>query len=363
MFAQRKLHSLGAQHGSSGEPFPSVRFSCAISSSSWPYSRITRALYAKSSLKSFKLQVGSSRVAAANSFPGVSNRVRASSSSSLPAYEGARIKVIGVGGGGNNAVNRMIGSGLQGRLVCTLGVPRLAVEPPNRAFWPKSRGAPPFRGISALYKSASSSITIGGHVGRIFQLSRSVRQGCPLAPYLFFLVAETMSDFMRAQQPALRGLLLPVVSDLLDQEYADDTLLFLHYFPDVLDSIQYALEVFCVDSGARINWVKSYGILAGSDDVLAWGPGDFAWLRSGETCRYLGFQVRLNVTPEQQFSPVMQSMRRKLCYWFSQHLSLAGRALVANQVLSAWYVVRAGMRSRRGVASTPPCRSSSLATR
>lgn len=32
----------------------------------------------------------------------------------LPTYEGARIKVIGVGGGGNNAVNRMIGSGLQG---------------------------------------------------------------------------------------------------------------------------------------------------------------------------------------------------------------------------------------------------------
>lgn len=31
----------------------------------------------------------------------------------LPTYEGARIKVIGVGGGGNNAVNRMIGSGLQ----------------------------------------------------------------------------------------------------------------------------------------------------------------------------------------------------------------------------------------------------------
>lgn len=27
--------------------------------------------------------------------------------------ESARIKVVGVGGGGNNAVNRMIGSGLQ----------------------------------------------------------------------------------------------------------------------------------------------------------------------------------------------------------------------------------------------------------
>uniref|UniRef100_M1AZ50 FtsZ 2 n=1 Tax=Solanum tuberosum TaxID=4113 RepID=M1AZ50_SOLTU len=35
-------------------------------------------------------------------------------SSSLSPKNSAKIKVIGVGGGGNNAVNRMIGSGLQG---------------------------------------------------------------------------------------------------------------------------------------------------------------------------------------------------------------------------------------------------------
>ncbi|MCO5588580.1 hypothetical protein L7F22_042537 [Adiantum nelumboides] len=100
------------------------------------------------------------------------------------------------------------------------------------------------RGISTLYKSASSSVTIGGHVGCTFQLSRSVRHRCPLAPYLFLFVAEMMSDFIRAQQPALRGLLMLVADepDLIDQEYAYDSLLFLHYSHDVLDTIQYALE-------------------------------------------------------------------------------------------------------------------------
>ncbi|MCO5552573.1 hypothetical protein L7F22_006086 [Adiantum nelumboides] len=198
------------------------------------------------------------------------------------------------------------------------------------------------RDISALYRSASRAVTIGGHVGRTFQISRLVRQGCPLAPYLFLFVAETMSDFIRAQQPALRGLLMPVADepDFIDQEYADDTLLFLHHSHEVLDTIQYALEIFCVASGARINWDKSYGILAGSDDVPHWVPGGFTWLRPGETCRYLGFQVGMDVTPEKQFSQVMQSMRRKLSYWSTQRLSLAGYALVANQVLlaSAWNV-------------------------
>ncbi|MCO5602086.1 hypothetical protein L7F22_056214 [Adiantum nelumboides] len=121
------------------------------------------------------------------------------------------------------------------------------------------------RGVSALYRSTLSSVTIGGHDGRRFDLSRSVRQGCPLAPYLFLFVAEAISDFIRVHQQALRGLLMPVSDepDLIDQEYADDTLLFLHYTPDVLDMIRYALEMFCVASGARINWDKSYGILAG----------------------------------------------------------------------------------------------------
>ncbi|MCO5593425.1 hypothetical protein L7F22_047439 [Adiantum nelumboides] len=209
--------------------------------------------------------------------------------------------------------------------------PEVQVDVQGRLGFPQAW----IRGVSALYRSASSSVTIGGQVGRRFQLSRSVRQGCPLAPYLFLFVAEAMSDFIRVHQPALRGLLMPVSDELelIDQEYADDALLFLHYTPDVLDIIRYALEMFCVASGARINWDKSYGILAGSHDVPTWGLTDFTWLRPVETCRYLGFQVGLDVSPEQQFSPVMQSMRRKLCYWSTRHLSMAGRALVANFLL------------------------------
>ncbi|MCO5548673.1 hypothetical protein L7F22_002132 [Adiantum nelumboides] len=91
---------------------------------------------------------------------------------------------------------------------------------------------------------------------------------------------------------------------LIDQEYTDDTLLFLHYSPDILDTIRYALEVFCVTTGACVNWDKSYGILAGSDDVPTWGPGDFTWLRPGETCRYLGFQKKFQIKWEGPFTVV-----------------------------------------------------------
>ncbi|MCO5594505.1 hypothetical protein L7F22_048537 [Adiantum nelumboides] len=116
------------------------------------------------------------------------------------------------------------------------------------------------------------------------------------------------------QQPTLRGFLMPVADepDLIDQEYADDTWLFLHYSPHVLDTIRYALE------------------------------------------------VGLDVTVEQQFSPVTQSMRRKLC---SQHLPLAGRALVANQegaseedlnLLPKYKFRRIGTYSKAGAGMASP---------
>ena len=68
-------------------------------------------------------------------------------------------------------------------------------------------------------------------------------------------------------------------------------------------------------------------------------------MQPGQTGRYLGFQVGLDVTAEQQFQPVLLSLRRKLCHYSSQNLSLAGRALVANQVLlaSVWYIASCWM--------------------
>ena len=85
------------------------------------------------------------------------------------------------------------------------------------------------RGISSVYRSASSRVIIGGRMGEGFTLERSVRQGCPLAPYLFLFFAEAMAHFLRARTTGLRGMRLPIRNDaeLLDFEYADDTALYV----------------------------------------------------------------------------------------------------------------------------------------
>lgn len=127
----------------------------------------------------------------------------------------------------------------------------------------------------------------------------------------------------------------------MDKEYADDTALYTAFSIENINAQKSALDVFCLATGARINWRKSCGFLVGTETVCTWGMEmGFTWIPPGRTCRYLGFQVGIDATPEQQYSPVFSSIRKKLVYWSSCNLSLAGRALVANQVLLAttWYI-------------------------
>ncbi|MCO5591744.1 hypothetical protein L7F22_045736 [Adiantum nelumboides] len=145
-------------------------------------------------------------------------------------------------------------------------------------------------GIFALYRSATAAVTIGGHVGQRFTLSHSVRQHCPLAPYLFLFFAKTMALYLRGRIPQLQSLHMPVSPDLLEQEYVNDTMLFYQYAPDTLDSLQSALLVFCCASGSLINWHKSSGFVVGLGDICRWVERQgFIWLDPSQKWRYLNF--------------------------------------------------------------------------
>jgi len=52
------------------------------------------------------------------------------------------------------------------------------------------------RWVRSLYQSTSSAIKVNGVAGPDFQLARSVRQGCPLAPYLFILATDVLGYMM-----------------------------------------------------------------------------------------------------------------------------------------------------------------------
>ena len=117
-----------------------------------------------------------------------------------------------------------------------------------------------------------------------------------------------MACFLRARTTGLHGMRLPIRDDAdpLDSEYADDTALYVQDDIESLEQVRLSLEVFCLAAGAKINWHKSIGFLTEPGASSQWGIFlGFRWIPRGQATRYLGFQVRLDTTPAQQFLPVL----------------------------------------------------------
>jgi hypothetical protein len=114
--------------------------------------------------------------------------------------------------------------------------------------------------IKALYIDSWCTVGLNGQTSEPFQLSRSIRQGCPLVPFLYLFVADCLR-YLLDKDAKIKGLKLPGnVGEIIDQEYADDTNMYLEGSLENLNNTKGALEIYTLDSGTQINWNKSQAI-------------------------------------------------------------------------------------------------------
>jgi len=110
-----------------------------------------------------------------------------------------------------------------------------------------------------------------------------------------------------------------------------------------MDRAQKVFKTFCRTSEMKINWHKSAAIWASKKErTWEWGGDEgLKWIPTGEGIRYLRIHVSLHLPPEANFDTMMIALKGKLISWSHNLLSLAGKILVANQVLlaSIWYLV------------------------
>ena len=121
------------------------------------------------------------------------------------------------------------------------------------------------RRIKLFYNRVQSAVAVKGYVSFFFDLSRGVRQSCPLSPLLYVLVVEVLAVNIRSN-PSMTGPLLPGSPASLSpiSQYADDTSLILTSD----DAIKASLEMYALyerGSGSKLNFSKS--------KFFGWAPG------------------------------------------------------------------------------------------
>jgi hypothetical protein len=171
--------------------------------------------------------------------------------------------------------------------------------------------------VSSLYGSASSAIKLNGVEGSTFPLARSVRQGCPLSPYLFILATDVLGHMLDDPHFGVEGLALPGGGKITDQTFADDTALYLQGTRENMDRAQKVLAIFCKASGAKVNWNKSCAIWANKrDKEWEWGREvGLQWIPKGKGVRYLGIQVGFHLPLEGNFDKMLSTLKGELINW------------------------------------------------
>ncbi|XP_059076368.1 uncharacterized protein LOC131875743 [Cryptomeria japonica] len=194
--------------------------------------------------------------------------------------------------------------------------------------------------IKILLKDAMAQIDINGSLSDPFSLTRSIRQGCPLAPALFVIASEALSFIItdNTLSPAVKGITLPINEELNICQFADDTILFVKLEDLNFCHLKKKLDLFCSISGAKLSQAKCI--------CLGWveHPPDwfmqygFLWGGPNNIVHYLGIPFAVEPSLKDMWLWIKSKITKKLNSWYNKTLLLAGRLQVCQKILSSYNI-------------------------
>ena len=197
--------------------------------------------------------------------------------------------------------------------------------------------------VSVLYNNVQSSVMNGGFMTNYFEISRGVRQGCPLSPSLFVLSVELLVFEIR-QNPNCGGIQLPNDQEVKISQFADDTTI----ITSKVDSLKSHLQVidwFGTVSDLKLNKKKTKAMWLGTMKHSRSKILEFKSTK--DPIKVLGtfLSYNQNKNVEDNFMNRIRRMKTKLNLWLSRDLTLYGKSLLAKTLGVSQLIYAASMLS------------------
>jgi hypothetical protein len=123
--------------------------------------------------------------------------------------------------------------------------------------------------LKLLFEGAQASVSVNGKSTDKFKISQGVRQGCPVAPYLFLIVGEILNECIKREVSVgrIRGIRLPGSEEQqILSPYADDSSLTVAGEEDSVVQTVDTLDLFSRASGL---WINQDKVLSGGQEGIA----------------------------------------------------------------------------------------------
>ncbi|CAI5998565.1 unnamed protein product [Closterium sp. NIES-65] len=183
--------------------------------------------------------------------------------------------------------------------------------------------------VKGLHTNTRTNLLINGWLGEAVEVVSGVRQGCPLAPYLFLCAVEPLAQKVIKRKIGI-SLASCVGQKLGYIGYADNTTLLLQGKQHI-SRAEEVLEEFKSLSGLETNKGKSVILPLGANlGRKAWRADGFRWAGAEEAERLLGVWVTPNGSCQPTWDKALQKIAGKMSLWQPQYLPIKARTAVMD---------------------------------
>ena len=193
--------------------------------------------------------------------------------------------------------------------------------------------------VKSFISGGSVAVNVNNEIGHYFQTRKGLRQGDPLSPLLFNIIADMLPVLIKRAKE--HGQIRGVIPHLIDGglsilQYADDTILFMEDDLEQACNMKLLLCAFEQASGLKINFHKSELFCFGEAQTHAETYMEIFACKQGDLpLKYLGIPIHFKKLRNSDWKMVEERFEKRLSSWKGKHLSIGSRLTLINSVLSS----------------------------